>query len=51
MSGRAQNGSVVVDICDPDDNGGGDTVWGGGSHRSILTYQDEMVLCPSLVVQ
>ena len=51
MGGGAKNGRVVVDISDPDDDGGGDTVRGGGTHCSVLSDQDEMILSPSLVVQ
>ena len=51
MGGGAKNGSVIIDISDPDDDGRGDTMRGGGAHCSILSDQDEMILSPVLVVQ
>ena len=51
MSGGAQYGSIIVDICDPDNDGGCDSVRGGGSDCSILTNQDEMILRSNLVIQ
>ena len=51
MGGGAKNGCIVVDVSDPDDDGGGDAVRGGGTHCSVLSDQDEMILCPVLMVQ
>ena len=51
MSGGSQYGSIVIDVGHPDDDGGGDSVRGGGSNGPVLTHQCEMVLRPCLTIQ